>query len=86
MILVDYKLPGGDRRACLVLKEGRLFMHVLVLDNPMRVQRVRLDEGKYMRVMPYNLKRALKVYRRCARNWYGSVAEIPKSVKQAIKG
>lgn len=83
-VLVWYKTNSGQRTGLLV-KAGRKFMHVVTMDTyPLRVQKVRLSEGKYMRVMDYPIKRALKIYRGIAKRDHGPVANWPANLKEAL--
>lgn len=86
MIVINYKGVDGVRRG-LLLKCGNKYTHVLLLDNPLRVTKLPNREAKYIQAMDwYPVKKALKVFRRCAKAWHGSIAECPKGVRLALRG
>jgi len=84
-LLVTYKTEEGARTA-LVVKEGRKFLHVVTMDTyPLRVRKVPLKEGKYMRVIGFPIKRALQTYRALASRDYGKLRFAPQALQEALK-
>jgi len=85
-VVIHYHTNDGVRTG-LLIAEGRKYLQVLMMDNPLRVRKVPLAEQKHMRELPsYPVERAKKHFRRAARRWHGRLKDLPKSVKQHIKG
>ena len=83
-VLVAYRTDEGTRTA-LVVTEGTKYLHVVTMDPyPLRVRKVPISEGKYMRVMPHSIKRTLRVYRRLASRDYGKLRHAPKALQEAL--
>jgi len=83
-VLVRYHTNEGIRSA-LLLSEGRKYLHILPMDYPLQVNKVSLDEGKYMQVLAYPLKRALRHYRHAAKEWHGGIRNLSAEAHAALQ-
>lgn len=84
-VLMSYRTDEGTRTALLV-GEGRKYLRLVTMaEYPMRVIKVPLSEGKWLRVMPGSLKLALRTYRGVAKRDHGSRANWPKQLKEALE-
>ena len=84
--VINYHTNDGVRRGMLI-KTGRKYLQVIMMDYPLRVRKVPLAEQKYMTVLEhYPLWKCKKHFRRAAKRWHGKPGDLSKTVKQAIRG
>jgi hypothetical protein len=72
-------------RSCLLINEGRKYLHILPMDFPLQVKKVPLAEGRYMRVMENSISRALKSFRRAAKAWHGGIRNLSEEAQRALR-
>lgn len=84
MKVMRYRSESGVKTALLV-KEGRKYLQILLLDYPMRIRRVPHIEARYMTEMDYPVNRAKRMYRDFARAHYEGLRNVPKSVRAALR-
>lgn len=84
-ILVRYHTNEGIRSALLLPTEGRKFLHIMQMDYPLLVKKVPLEEGKFMTVLDYPIKRALRQFRRAAKQWHGGIRYLSDEARQALQ-
>ena len=83
--VVRFHTNEGQRTG-LVAKVGHKYVHVLLMDNPLRIRKFKIQEQRYMTELPgYPVKQAVKIFRKAARAWHGSIASCPNGVKQLLR-
>jgi hypothetical protein len=84
--LLAWHSPIG-RKSALVKNGGHIWMRVLIMDGPLSVRRVRIDEMKNMSPMekngrPYPLARAVRIFRHYGRA-HGSTLTARRFMREA---
>jgi len=88
MKVISYHSNEGTRIG-LLIKTLRKYHYVLLIDNPIRVTKLALSEGRFFRDAeykgaPYPVNRALRHIKRMIKNWNGGMKNVSKDVKEAF--
>lgn len=77
---------GEGNRIGLLIKTLRKYHYVILIDNPIRVTKMKLKEERYFsdveyKGRPYPVKRALRHIKRMIKEWNGGMRHASKDVK-----
>ncbi len=86
--VIEYTSDEG-RRTGILVKTLRKYHYVLLVDNPIRVHKLNLSEGRYFRDAVYKgeaypVKRALRHIKRMIKSWHGGMKNVSKEVKEVF--
>jgi len=75
------------RRHGIVVKEGRKWMSVILIDYPVRVKRIHISEKSNMVINPDGIKlsKIKKALKNMVRQHLGTMRNAPKSVRVALR-
>ena len=82
--VIRYRGDEGTRTGLLVT-EGRKYIQLLLMDNPLRIKKVPLAHGKYIEVLEYRLGRAKRIFRDAAKKYHGGLRGCPKTVREVLR-
>ena len=82
--VIRYRTDEGARTGAIV-KRGTKRIHVLLVDNPLRIRAVPLSEARYMDPLDYPEGRFKRIVRRAAKDWHGSIRNTSKAVRAALR-
>lgn len=68
----------------MLVDSGRKYHHLLLMDNPIRIKKVPLDESKYIREEPGKVSRVKRQFRGAVKRWHGSMRGVSKGVREAL--
>ena len=83
MKIVRYRTE--QTRVGAIVKEGDKFLHLLMIDNPIKVTKVAKAERRYMTEIDYKESRFKRIARRCVKNWHGGMRNVSKQVREALR-
>ena len=72
-------------RTGAVVKEGDKFLHILMIDNPVRIVKVPKSEERYMVELDYPISRFKRIAKRCVKEWHGGLRNVSKPVREALR-
>jgi hypothetical protein len=89
MQVIQHHTDEGFRSG-LLISTGRKFHHVILMDNPIRIHKVPLQaERKFLypqyKGKPYPLSRAKRHFRAAVVQWHGSLRNVSKEVREALR-
>jgi len=75
------------RRHGIIVKEGRKWMSIILIDYPIKIKRIHIDEKRNMVINPDGVKLSAtkKALRSMVKRHLGSMRYAPKSVRLALK-
>lgn len=75
------------RRHGIIVKEGRKWMSIILIDYPVRVKRIHIDEKRNMVINPDGIKlsKTKKALRNMVKRHLGSMRLAPKTVREALR-
>lgn len=81
--VIDYHSDEGHRTG-IVTKVGRKFIYVLLVDQPLRVKKLPIDEKRYMKELDYPVSKAKRKIKKslCYKH---SKDIMSQATKQALK-
>ena len=85
-VVVNWRRDSEGVRSAILFSIGRKYAKLVVMDYPMRVTKAPLVELNYMQETGYGIARAGKLFRKAAKRWHGKVGDLPKSVKEVLRG
>ena len=85
MYVIKFTNNQGTRTGIFIAR-GRKFQTVLLMDNPLRIKSLRINDEGYtyniIEILGYSLPRAKAHFRHAAKRWNG---DISKKVREVIK-
>lgn len=85
MEVIRYNDGSGYRHGLLVA-EGRKYLQLLLIDTPVRVRKVKLDEARYIQqITSTTVSKAKAIMRTFVRRQYGTMRNAPKTVREILR-
>ena len=73
-------------RSGLVVTEGRKWIHIMLMDLPIRIRKIPTKESAdLVDLEGYSQSKAKRLFRKAVTASYGSYRKAPKNVKEALK-
>ena len=87
MKVVKYqsKKTNHTVRHALTVKVGRKWMHLILVDHPIRVIRVLNTEQKFMEDTVYKVSKVKRIIKDMTRSYYGTLRNAPKKVREVLR-
>jgi hypothetical protein len=87
MNVVKYQAKKTNHtvRYALTVKVSRKWMHLILLDHPIRVIKVLTTEQEFMEDTTHKVSKVKRVIKNMARSYYGTLHKAPKNVREALR-
>lgn len=85
MKVIKYNTKHYGIRHGLLVAEGRKWSKLILIEHPVRVQRIPNTELKRISDTSYQPRKALKLIKQMAKTYYGTVRNAPKSLRVVLR-
>ena len=84
MKVVKYNSKRGVRHG-IIVKEGRKWTQLILIEHPIRITKVLNEEQRSMTEVSYRFARAKRIVRDMVKSHYGTIRNAPKNVRAVLK-
>lgn len=81
---IIYHTDNGVRRG-LQVKEGRKFLHLVLLDYPLVIKRVPTSESRYIKPGDFTVPRVRRSLRELNKQAGGSTRDLSKDLRRVLR-
>ena len=85
MKVIKYNTEHFGIRHGLLVAEGRKWSKLILIEHPVRVQRIPNTELKRICDTNYKPSKALKHIKQMAKMYYGTIRNAPKSLREVLR-
>lgn len=83
MKVIKYRTGEGTRHGLLV-KEGRTKLHLMLMDNPIKITKVSISEARYMEDMDYPVAKCRRKLKKAAITYHGSIRNLSREAREVL--